>query len=159
MASGHNGLTYAEAGVDIDAGDSLVENIKPLAKSTARPGGDCDLGGRMCGNDEHAINYLMWRERAATSLCLMDPTFTIVDNFERSFLDDSGLEINRYLGRRGFAIGFVHGCKDPVYAKDIVNRLRFTRKLPWIVLKGQFVEETPEAITELEALDRCVFTA
>jgi phosphoribosylamine--glycine ligase/phosphoribosylglycinamide formyltransferase/phosphoribosylformylglycinamidine cyclo-ligase/phosphoribosylamine--glycine ligase/phosphoribosylformylglycinamidine cyclo-ligase len=38
-------LTYAAAGVDIDAGDALVENIKPLAKSTARPGGDCDLGG------------------------------------------------------------------------------------------------------------------
>ena len=38
-------LTYAIAGVDIDAGDSLVENIKPLAKSTARVGGDAELGG------------------------------------------------------------------------------------------------------------------
>jgi len=36
---------YREAGVDIDAGDALVEAIKPLAKSTARPGSDAGLGG------------------------------------------------------------------------------------------------------------------
>ncbi|MCW5723605.1 MAG: phosphoribosylformylglycinamidine cyclo-ligase [Maricaulaceae bacterium] len=40
-----NNLTYADAGVDIDAGDALVERIKPLAKSTRRPGADADLGG------------------------------------------------------------------------------------------------------------------
>ena len=40
-----NGLTYADAGVDIDAGDMLVEHIKPLAKSTARPGSEPSLGG------------------------------------------------------------------------------------------------------------------
>lgn len=39
------GLTYAQAGVDIDAGDALVDAIKPLAKSTARPGADVALGG------------------------------------------------------------------------------------------------------------------
>jgi phosphoribosylformylglycinamidine cyclo-ligase len=38
-------LTYAAAGVDIDAGDALVERIKPLAKSTARVGADAELGG------------------------------------------------------------------------------------------------------------------
>ena len=38
-------LTYAQAGVDIDAGDALVENIKPMCKSTARSGADADLGG------------------------------------------------------------------------------------------------------------------
>ena len=40
-----NGLTYADAGVDIDAGDMLVEHIKPLAKSTRRPGAEAALGG------------------------------------------------------------------------------------------------------------------
>ena len=45
MTSPKNGLTYAQAGVDIDAGDALVEAIKPLAKSTARPGADASLGG------------------------------------------------------------------------------------------------------------------
>ena len=39
------GLTYAGAGVDIEAGDSLVQAIKPLARSTARPGADTGLGG------------------------------------------------------------------------------------------------------------------
>ncbi|CBQ68240.1 probable bifunctional purine biosynthetic protein ade1 [Sporisorium reilianum SRZ2] len=39
------GLTYAAAGVDIDAGNSLVEAIKPFAKSTRRPGCDASLGG------------------------------------------------------------------------------------------------------------------
>jgi phosphoribosylformylglycinamidine cyclo-ligase len=39
------GLTYRDAGVDIDAGEALVEAIKPLAKSTARPGAGAGLGG------------------------------------------------------------------------------------------------------------------
>ncbi len=39
------GLTYREAGVDIDAGDALVDAIKPLAASTRRPGADGALGG------------------------------------------------------------------------------------------------------------------
>lgn len=38
-------LTYKSAGVDIDAGDKLVENIKPLAKSTRREGCLDGLGG------------------------------------------------------------------------------------------------------------------
>jgi phosphoribosylaminoimidazole synthetase len=43
---GHNeGMSYADAGVDITAGNDLVEAIKPLAKSTARPGTDSALGG------------------------------------------------------------------------------------------------------------------
>lgn len=37
--------SYKDAGVDIDAGASLVEAIKPLARSTRRPGSDVDLGG------------------------------------------------------------------------------------------------------------------
>jgi phosphoribosylformylglycinamidine cyclo-ligase len=38
-------LTYRDAGVDIDAGDALVDAIKPLAASTRRPGADGGLGG------------------------------------------------------------------------------------------------------------------
>ena len=40
-----HGLTYRDAGVDIDAGEALVEAIKPLAKSTARSGAKAALGG------------------------------------------------------------------------------------------------------------------
>jgi phosphoribosylformylglycinamidine cyclo-ligase len=38
-------LTYKDAGVDIDAGDDLVERIKPLARSTSRPGVLGGIGG------------------------------------------------------------------------------------------------------------------
>ena len=40
-----SGLTYAQAGVDIDAGAALVERIKPLARATRRPGAEASLGG------------------------------------------------------------------------------------------------------------------
>jgi len=45
MSDRPNGLTYADAGVDIDAGERLVDAIKPLAKSTAWPGAEASLGG------------------------------------------------------------------------------------------------------------------
>ena len=39
------GMTYKDAGVDIDAGDALVERIKPLARSTLRDGVLAGIGG------------------------------------------------------------------------------------------------------------------
>ncbi|MEM7745593.1 MAG: phosphoribosylformylglycinamidine cyclo-ligase [Pseudomonadota bacterium] len=45
MSDRPNRLTYADAGVDIDAGDALVERIKPAAASTNRPGVMEGLGG------------------------------------------------------------------------------------------------------------------
>jgi len=52
-----NGLTYAEAGVDIDAGAALVEAIKPLARATRRPGADGGLGGFGALFDLKAAGY------------------------------------------------------------------------------------------------------
>jgi phosphoribosylformylglycinamidine cyclo-ligase len=43
--STHPGLSYKDAGVDIDAGDALVERIKPLAKKTLREGVLAGIGG------------------------------------------------------------------------------------------------------------------
>ena len=40
-----NGLTYRDSGVDIEAGDALVERIKPLARATTRAGVLGGLGG------------------------------------------------------------------------------------------------------------------
>ncbi|GAC1338499.1 MAG: phosphoribosylformylglycinamidine cyclo-ligase [Acetobacteraceae bacterium] len=40
-----DGMTYRQAGVDIAAGDALVDRIKPLAKATTRPGVIGGLGG------------------------------------------------------------------------------------------------------------------
>jgi phosphoribosylformylglycinamidine cyclo-ligase len=38
-------LTYAKAGVDIDAGNRMVDLIKPLVRATARAGADAEIGG------------------------------------------------------------------------------------------------------------------
>ncbi|MGE3646286.1 MAG: phosphoribosylformylglycinamidine cyclo-ligase [Beijerinckiaceae bacterium] len=40
-----DGLTYAGAGVDIDAGNAMVDKIKPLVRATRRPGADSEIGG------------------------------------------------------------------------------------------------------------------
>lgn len=52
-----NGLTYAQAGVDIDAGNALVERIKPAAKRTNRPGTVSGLGGFGALFDLKAAGY------------------------------------------------------------------------------------------------------
>lgn len=55
--TGKNGLSYAEAGVDIDAGNALVERIKPAAKRTTRPGVMSGLGGFGALFDLKAAGY------------------------------------------------------------------------------------------------------
>ena len=57
MTERRNGLTYAEAGVDIDAGAALVDAIKPLAASTRRPGSEPSLGGFGALFDLKAAGY------------------------------------------------------------------------------------------------------
>ncbi len=57
MTSGKNGMSYADAGVDIDAGNELVERIKPAAKRTNRPGVMSGLGGFGALFDLKAAGY------------------------------------------------------------------------------------------------------
>ena len=57
MTERRNGLTYAQAGVDIDAGAALVEAIKPLAAATRRPGAEPSLGGFGALFDLKAAGY------------------------------------------------------------------------------------------------------
>jgi phosphoribosylformylglycinamidine cyclo-ligase len=52
-----NGLSYADAGVDIDAGNALVERIKPAAARTRRPGTMAGLGGFGALFDLKAAGY------------------------------------------------------------------------------------------------------
>ncbi|WP_170477667.1 phosphoribosylformylglycinamidine cyclo-ligase [Ruegeria arenilitoris] len=57
MTAGKNGITYADAGVDIDAGNALVDRIKPAAKRTNRPGVISGLGGFGALFDLKAAGY------------------------------------------------------------------------------------------------------
>jgi phosphoribosylaminoimidazole synthetase len=57
MTERPSGLTYAQAGVDIEAGTALVERIKPLAKATRRPGAEASLGGFGALFDLKAAGY------------------------------------------------------------------------------------------------------
>lgn len=57
MSDPKPGLTYAEAGVDIDAGNALVDRIKPAAAATARSGVMAGLGGFGALFDLKAAGY------------------------------------------------------------------------------------------------------
>ncbi|KAJ7040371.1 aminoimidazole ribonucleotide synthetase [Mycena alexandri] len=52
------GLTYAQVGVSVDAGNSLVETIKPYVRSTRRPGADGEIGGFGGVFDLKAAGYI-----------------------------------------------------------------------------------------------------
>ncbi|MBX3522169.1 MAG: phosphoribosylformylglycinamidine cyclo-ligase [Xanthobacteraceae bacterium] len=45
MAGEKGGMSYRQAGVDIDAGNRLVDLIKPFVRATRRPGADAEIGG------------------------------------------------------------------------------------------------------------------
>lgn len=57
MGNAGEGLTYSGAGVDIDAGNALVDRIKPAAKATQRPGTMAGLGGFGALFDLKAAGY------------------------------------------------------------------------------------------------------
>lgn len=52
-----NGLTYADAGVDIDAGNRMVDLIKPLVRATRRPGAEAEIGGFGAAFDLKAAGF------------------------------------------------------------------------------------------------------
>src|SRR5688572_2418779 len=53
-----NGLTYAHAGVDIDAGNAMIDRIRPLVRTTRRAGADAEIGGFGGLFDLKAAGYL-----------------------------------------------------------------------------------------------------
>lgn len=57
MTDKPSSLSYKDAGVDIDAGEALVDRIKPMVRSTRRPGADGTIGGFGGAFDLKAIGY------------------------------------------------------------------------------------------------------
>ena len=57
MNDSETGLSYKDAGVDIDAGNELIEKIKPIVKSTTRPGVMGSIGGFGGLFDLSQLNY------------------------------------------------------------------------------------------------------
>ncbi|CUH40265.1 Phosphoribosylformylglycinamidine cyclo-ligase [Jannaschia seosinensis] len=58
MSDATKGLTYGDAGVDIDAGNALVDRIAPAARRTTRPGTMSGLGGFGALFDPKAAGYV-----------------------------------------------------------------------------------------------------
>jgi phosphoribosylformylglycinamidine cyclo-ligase len=122
----NTGLTYAGAGVDIDAGDALVRAIKPLAKSTARPGADTGLGGFGGAFDLKAAGFtdpvlVSGTDGVGTKLKLAIAT---------GILDTVGIDlvamcVNDILAQGAeplfFLDYFATGKLDPVRGADIVS--------------------------------------
>ncbi len=57
MSDSKTGLSYKDAGVDIDAGNELIEKIKPIVKTTTRPGVMGSIGGFGGLFDLSQLNY------------------------------------------------------------------------------------------------------
>ena len=55
-----NGLTYRDAGVDIDEGNLLVEKIKPAVRSTRRPGAVIRQFSVRWGTSRRGVSFSVW---------------------------------------------------------------------------------------------------
>ncbi|XBQ16006.1 MAG: phosphoribosylformylglycinamidine cyclo-ligase [Oceanicaulis sp.] len=125
-AKNPEGLTYAAAGVDIDAGDALVDAIKPLAKSTARPGADADLGGFGGAFDLRAAGFrdpvlISGTDGVGTKLKLAIAT----GKLDSVGIDLVAMCVNDVLAQGAeplfFLDYFATGKLDPARGRDIVS--------------------------------------
>ena len=120
------GLTYAQAGVDIDAGQALVEAIKPLARATERPGVVGGLGGfggafDLKGAGYHDPILISGTDGVGTKLKLALQT----GRFDTIGIDLVAMCVNDVLAQGGeplfFLDYFATGKLDPQRGADIVS--------------------------------------
>src|SRR5919109_250007 len=108
-----NGLTYRDAGVDIDAGEALVEAIKPLAKATARSGSDAGLGGFGAFFDLKAAVEASRHDSVGIDLVAMCVNDLVVQGAEPLFfLDYFATGKLDVAAARAIIAGIADGCKQ-----------------------------------------------
>jgi phosphoribosylformylglycinamidine cyclo-ligase len=121
-----NSLTYADAGVDIDAGDALVDRIKPLAASTRRPGADAALGGFGGAFDLKAAGFkdpvlISGTDGVGTKLRIAIDT----DRLDTIGIDLVAMCVNDVLAQGAeplfFLDYFATGKLDPVRGEQVVS--------------------------------------
>jgi CheY-like chemotaxis protein len=95
-------LSYKDAGVDIDAGDELVERIKPLAKRTRIPGVLADVVASYLRRDHFEVTVCHSGAEALTAAREVDPDVVVLD---LGLPGIDGLEVCRQL--RTFSDAYV----------------------------------------------------
>jgi phosphoribosylformylglycinamidine cyclo-ligase/phosphoribosylamine--glycine ligase/phosphoribosylglycinamide formyltransferase/phosphoribosylformylglycinamidine cyclo-ligase len=148
MSNGSNGLTYAEAGVDIDAGNALVEAIKPLAKATRRPGAEASLGGFGALFDLKAAGYddpllVSTTDGVGTKLKIAIDT----GRHDKVGIDLVGMCVNDLLAQGAEPLLFLDyyatGKLDVETAKSVVGGIAEGCKLAGAALVGGETAEMP----------------
>lgn len=112
-------LTYASAGVSIAAGNSLVERIKPMVKSTARPGADASIGGF---GGEVSLRDAGYGADAPTIVCAIDGIGTkiivakTVNDYSTIGIDLVAMNVNDLLVQGAAPLAFLdyYACSNLV---------------------------------------------
>ena len=142
-------LTYASAGVSIDAGNLLVQRIKAAVASTARPGTDAQIGGFGGSFDLHAAGY----EQAPVLIQAMDGVGTKLkiavstDNHSTVGVDLVAMNVNDLVVQGAEPLSFLDyfGCGrlDVAVASQFVEGVAKGCKMAGCALVGGETAEMP----------------
>ncbi|GAB1600532.1 trifunctional purine biosynthetic protein adenosine-3-like [Argonauta hians] len=144
-----NGLSYKAAGVDISAGNSLVEFIKPLAKATAREGCEAALGSFGAIFNLHRANYIN-EPLLVSSTDGVGTKLKVAQNvgFHKSVgIDLVAMVVNDILAHGAEPIFFLDyfACAklDVMQARDVIEGIAEGCKLAGCALVGGETAEMP----------------
>ena len=117
------GLTYADSGVDIDAGNRLVDLIKPMVRATARAGADSEIGGFGGLFDLKAAGFtdpvlVAATDGVAPARVERDVGGHLADVGDERLRVDSGGDAGADVEGDGAAVGEDRGGADAVHRSD-----------------------------------------